>query len=76
MCQWKPSHKERLFRGVLLPLEDKELRIVHMLQDYSSQHKKKNCEGKKNRVRDLERLKELSHTPSSGKCTLPSKCLA
>lgn len=74
MCHEKPSHKERLFRGVLLPLEE-ELRIVHMLQDDCNQHKRKIGKEKK-RVRGLGRFKKLSHIPSSRKCTLPNKYLA
>lgn len=50
MCPEKSIHKGRLFRGALLPLEDKVLRIVHMLQDDPIISRKKKKEKKKGEI--------------------------
>lgn len=60
MCPEKSIHKGRLFRGALLPLEDKVLRIVHMLQDDPIISRKKKKEKKKGRSREIQESK--SHT--------------
>lgn len=71
MCPEKSIYKGRLFRGALLPLEDKVLGIVHMLQDdpiisrkKRKKEKKKGKKKKRGRSREIQESK--SHTQHWG----------